>query len=146
MSLRRILAFGVFDLFHIGHLRYLQYARTRGMHLTVGVMPDAISYALKGKYPVIPEISRQEIISGLGWVDIVKPMPTSTETTMAAAEWIAAWQIDHVVVGGVWSDSERWQRLIPMLREQQISVEFAPHTEGISTSEIITRIKKSHEV
>lgn len=138
---KHVLAIGVFDLFHIGHLRYLQYARTQGEFLSVGVTPDAISLAVKGKRSVIPEAQRLEIIRGLGWVDHAAFQPTTTEETGAAAQWIAAWGIDHVVAGGSWAGSPRWQRLIPALASYGVSVSFAPATDGISTTDIIARVR-----
>lgn len=142
MKYRHVLAIGVFDLFHVGHLRYLQYARAQGHHLSVAVTPDAIGLAVKGKYPVIPEDQRMEIIRGLGWVDVVRLLPASTDQTQAAAEWIQDWGIDHVVAGGGWSGSPRWARLIPALAARGISVGFAPHTEHISTTQIIASIRQ----
>ena len=65
----RVLAMGVFDLFHVGHLRYLQAARALGGHLTVGVATDAISMASKGNRPIIYESDRLEIVSSLSCVD-----------------------------------------------------------------------------
>jgi cytidyltransferase-like protein len=133
---QHVLAIGVFDLFHIGHLRYLQFARTKGLKLTVGVTPDECVWITKQKLPVISQDHRMEIIRGLGWVDTVKLMPTSTENTLASAIWIPEWGVDHVVVGGAWVQNPRWIRLIPLLAKNQISVSFAPHTEGISSSKI----------
>ncbi|MGY8526638.1 adenylyltransferase/cytidyltransferase family protein [Paracidovorax citrulli] len=131
------LAIGVFDLFHIGHLRYLQYARQRARQLTVAVTSDAISEAVKGKRPIICQEQRMEIIAGLGWVDEVRLQPCSTQDAPAAAEWILAWGIDCVVAGGGWHGSARWDRLIHVLSRHGIAVEFAPHTDGISTTEIL---------
>ena len=105
-------------------------------------MPDAIGLAFKAKHPVIPEEQRIEIIRGLGWVDEARLAPTSTEQTQAAAEGIADWGIDHVVAGGGWLGSPRWDRLIPALAERGISVSFATHTDGISTSEIVASIQQ----
>jgi glycerol-3-phosphate cytidylyltransferase len=68
-------------------------------------------------------------------------MPSSLELTEVAAEWISAWAIDHVVVGGEWEGSPRWQRLGQTLAERSIKVRFAPHTKGISSTEIIRRIQ-----
>jgi cytidyltransferase-like protein len=136
-----VLAIGVFDLFHIGHLRYLQYARTQGKHLSVAISPDVIVYDVKQKSPTIQQDQRMEIIRGLGWVDFVGLLPTTTNDTQAATQWIEAWGIDHVVVGGEWSGSARWNRLTPFLAKRGISVGFAPHTAGISTSRIVEAIQ-----
>lgn len=140
MSNARILATGVFDLFHIGHLRYLQYARQQGAHLSVAVTPDQLCALRKGKWPIIPEAQRLEIILGLGWVDRANYMPGSLEDTDRAATWIADWNIDRVVVGGEWEGTTRWQRLIPALAQQGISVCFAPHTLGVSSTLIRARL------
>lgn len=134
MSDSRILSTGVFDLFHIGHLRYLQYARQQGTHLTVAVTPDQLCAARKGKWPIIPEAQRLEIIRGLGWVDQAKYLPGSLDDTDQAAFWIAEWNIDRVVVGGEWEGTCRWQRLIAVLAQKGISVCFAPHTSGVSST------------
>ena len=136
----RVLSTGVFDLFHVGHLRYLQYARQQGAHLTVAVTPSALCHERKGKWPIIDETQRLEIIRGLGWVDRAEYMPSSLELTDVAANWIAEWGIDYVVVGGEWEGTPRWQRLIPVLAEQGITVSFAPHTQGISSTEIVKRM------
>lgn len=136
----RALAIGVFDLFHVGHLRYLQHARSRAGHLSVAVTPDAVCAEVKGRCPVIPEDQRLELVRGLGWVDFSALQPCSTEHAEEAAEWIAAWRIERVVAGGGWSGSPRWARLMPKLVARGIEVEFAPHTEGVSTTELIAQI------
>ena len=67
------LANGVFDLFHVGHLRYLQGARALADLLVVAVNSDA-SARLLGKgpgRPVVPEDERAEIVAGLACVDHV---------------------------------------------------------------------------
>ncbi len=86
-----------------------------------------------------------EIIRGLGWVDSALLLPCSTTQAMGAAAWIADWGIHHVVAGGGWSGSPRWVRLTSALAERRISVGFAPHTEGISTTEIIASIRQDTE-
>ena len=67
------LANGVFDLFHVGHLRYLQGAKREADVLVVAVNSDASARRLgKGPgRPVIPEDERAEIVAGLACVDHV---------------------------------------------------------------------------
>ena len=136
-----VLAVGVFDLFHIGHLRYLQYARQQGSALIVGVMPDRTAGSLKAKRPVIDQDQRLEIVAGLACVTEALLMPTATTDTHAAAGWIPGWSVHHVVAGGGWQGSERWLRLAPLLQMQGIAVSFAPQTEGISTTDLVARIR-----
>lgn len=67
-----VLANGVFDLFHVGHLRYLEAAREEAEVLVVAVNSDASTRAYKGPgRPVVPEKERLEIIGGLACVDFV---------------------------------------------------------------------------
>lgn len=142
----RVLVLGVFDLFHVGHLRYLQFARAQARHLAVAVTPDAVCLATKGKAPVINEDQRLEIIRGLGWVDVSSLQPCSTEQTVKAAEWIFQWNVTHVIAGGGWQQSARWARLVPLLEARGIGVSFAPHTEGISTTDILATIQRTQSV
>jgi rfaE bifunctional protein nucleotidyltransferase chain/domain len=67
------LANGVFDLFHVGHLRYLEGAKAEADLLVVAVNSNA-SARLLGKgpgRPVIPQNERAEIVAGLACVDHV---------------------------------------------------------------------------
>jgi rfaE bifunctional protein nucleotidyltransferase chain/domain len=66
------LANGVFDLFHVGHLRYLRGARALADLLVVAVNTDASARALKGPgRPLVPEEERAEILEALECVDHV---------------------------------------------------------------------------
>ncbi len=66
------LANGVFDLFHVGHLRYLEGARAEADWLVVAVNSDASTRAYKGPgRPVVPEGERAEIVAALECVDHV---------------------------------------------------------------------------
>lgn len=69
---RVALANGVFDLLHVGHVRYLQGARALADLLVVAVNSDASTRALKGPArPVIPEAERVELLCALSCVDLV---------------------------------------------------------------------------
>ena len=137
----RVLALGVFDLFHVGHLRYLQYASKRGKSLVVGVLPDDIVLKIKNKRPIIPQSERVEIINALDCVNEVRLQPTTTRDCIEATRWIREWNIVHVVAGGCWRDSIHWVHLERLLAKASISVEFAHYSEGISSTDIIKRIK-----
>ena len=63
---------GVFDLLHVGHLRYLQQARALGDALAIGLNADSCVKRLKGeKRPILPEAERAELLAGLACVDYV---------------------------------------------------------------------------
>lgn len=66
------LANGVFDLLHVGHLRYLEGAKRLADRLVVAINSDASTRAYKGPgRPVIPEGERAELVAALRCVDAV---------------------------------------------------------------------------
>jgi D-glycero-beta-D-manno-heptose 1-phosphate adenylyltransferase len=76
---------GVFDLLHLGHLRYLRQARRLGDLLVVGVNSDESTRQLKGpQRPLVPEAERAELLAALDCVDYVTTFGERTaETTLA---------------------------------------------------------------
>src|ERR1700691_5992764 len=67
-----VFANGVFDLLHVGHVRYLQAARAEGDLLVVGVNSDASTRRLKGEgRPILTERARAMLIAALAVVDCV---------------------------------------------------------------------------
>ncbi len=71
-GLRTVFSNGVFDLVHVGHVRSLQDARSRGDRLIVALNSDASTRAYKGPgLPIVPERERAEVIAALACVDAV---------------------------------------------------------------------------
>lgn len=69
---RIVLTNGAFDLIHVGHVRALKDARSRGDVLVVGVNGDASVRRLKGAgRPVVPAAERAELLASLSCVDLV---------------------------------------------------------------------------
>ncbi len=67
-----ILTNGVFDMLHVGHVRYLQGAKALGGRVVVAVNSDTSVRKIKGpKRPLMPENERAEIIASLEGVDAV---------------------------------------------------------------------------
>jgi rfaE bifunctional protein nucleotidyltransferase chain/domain len=67
-----VFANGCFDLFHVGHVRYLEGARQQGDVLVVGVNSDRSVQQLKGKgRPLLPEDARAELLAAMECVDHV---------------------------------------------------------------------------
>lgn len=63
---------GLFDILHVGHLRYLQGAAAEADRLIVAINSDASARRLKGpSRPIVPEAERAEMIAGFGCVDYV---------------------------------------------------------------------------
>lgn len=81
-----VLANGCFDLFHVGHLRYLRGAAALGDVLVVAVNSDEQASKLKGEgRPHTPQDERAEIIAGIRCVDFVTIFdePTVEELLLA---------------------------------------------------------------
>lgn len=64
---------GTFDLLHVGHLALLNYCRTLGDVVAVGVASDEVVNLYKPNVPVIPLNQRMEMLEALQCVDIVRP-------------------------------------------------------------------------
>ena len=72
LGLKVALANGVFDLLHVGHVRYLEAAKSLADRLVVAVNSDASTRAYKGPgRPVIPEGERAELLRALRCTDLV---------------------------------------------------------------------------
>lgn len=69
-----VLAHGTFDLLHIGHIRYLQYAKSLGSRLIVSITADKFVNKGPGK-PVFPEGLRADALVALSCVDYVTIVP-----------------------------------------------------------------------
>lgn len=81
-----VLANGCFDLFHVGHIRYLAGAKALGDCLIVGINSDEQVRKLKGaNRPFMPERERSEIISALKFVDYVTIFDEPTVTELIRA-------------------------------------------------------------
>jgi len=83
---RIVLANGVFDLLHVGHVRYLDAARALGDVLFVGVNGDAAVARLKGAgRPLMPARERAELLAALRAVDHVVIFEEDSADALLAA-------------------------------------------------------------
>ena len=64
---------GTFDLLHVGHIALLEYCKSLGDVLAVGVASDRVVNSYKPNVPVIPLEQRMEMLKALRCVDIVRP-------------------------------------------------------------------------
>ena len=127
---------GVFDLLHVGHLRYLQHARALGDALLVGVNSDRSVRAIKGPdRPITLENERAEILEALACVDGVVIFDEDTPHTL-----IAALQPDVLVKGADWAEDAIVGRDIVEARGGR--VERVALEPGHSTSAIVEKIRR----
>lgn len=125
---------GVFDLLHVGHVRYLQYARSLGDLLIVAVNDDASVRSNKGpSRPVTPQDERAETLAALACVDAVTIFAAPTPAAV-----IAAVQPDVLVKGADWAEDAIVGRdLVEARGGRVVRAALEP---GQSTSAIIARI------
>jgi len=83
---RMALANGIFDILHVGHLRYLEAARQEAGILVVGVNGDAAAARLKGPgRPIVPARERAELVGGFACVDFVVIFEEETAVSLIRA-------------------------------------------------------------
>ena len=71
-SRKIVFANGVFDLLHVGHVRYLEAARAEGDLLVVGINSDSSTRKLKGPgRPILTERARATLVAALKSVNYV---------------------------------------------------------------------------
>jgi rfaE bifunctional protein nucleotidyltransferase chain/domain len=125
---------GVFDLLHVGHLRYLTQARSLGDALAIGLNADSCVKRLKGdKRPILPEAERAELLAGLACVDYVCLFDEDDPR-----ELIKAATPDLLVKGGDWPIDKILGR--DTVEAHGGKVLSLPFVEGRSTTSIVQDI------
>ena len=126
---------GHFDLFHVGHLDYLEKARALGDALFVGINDDASTRRLKGDgRPLIPANERARLMAALAPVTAVVIFGEDT-----ADELIRLLRPDIYVKPGDYAHKELPER--PTVEALGGRVELIDFVPGHSTSDLIARIK-----
>src|SRR5437588_6655027 len=127
---------GVFDILHVGHVRYLEQARALGDVLIVAVNSDRSVRELKGTgRPLMKENERAEILAALRAVDYV-----TTFDDISPRSLIAQLLPDVLVKGGDYTlDQIHGREEVEAAGGRVVSL---PFVEGVSTSQIIERMTK----
>jgi glycerol-3-phosphate cytidylyltransferase len=122
--MKRVLTYGTFDLFHVGHIRLLERARSLGDYLVVGLSTDEFNLQ-KGKKSVFSYAERFAILSALRHVDQIVPEKNWDQKTQDVIDN----KIDVFVIG------DDWQGKFDFLKTN-CEVVYLPRTGGISTTYI----------
>ncbi|MDD2799519.1 MAG: adenylyltransferase/cytidyltransferase family protein [Bacteroidales bacterium] len=123
---------GTFDMFHINHLKMINYARNLGDVLIVGVSTDELVESYKNK-PAIPFTERIQIVESLKSPDIVIPQHTLDHT-----EIVKKLHIDAFVVG------DDWYGKYDYLQDLGVDVFYFPYGNGVSTSSLKKTIYETY--
>ncbi len=126
---------GVFDMFHIGHLKIIKEAKKQCDFLIVGVSTDDLVIKEKKKKPIIPFEERCEIIKAVKYVDQVVPQEDKNK--------FAAWERYHfnkVFVGSDWKGADAWNDYETQFNTVDVKIVYFEYTEGISSTILRDRL------
>ena len=137
---------GLFDLLHVGHLRYLRQARALGDVLIVGLNSDSSAREFKGPtHPIVPLNERAELLSALEPVDYVVVFDEPT-----AERLVDLLRPDIFVKGGDYAARRTDRSYEKVPAEARIvygyggKVKILPYLKGQSTSELVRKILKTY--
>lgn len=128
---------GCFDILHAGHVDYMEKAKAMASILVVGVNSDMSVKRLKGSSrPIVEERYRLRALSGLNSVDYICVFDEDTPEQL-----IRDIKPDVLVKGMDWKDKKIAGQ--DFVLSNGGKVDFIEFLDGISTSIIIDKIKKS---
>lgn len=130
---------GVFDMFHVGHLRLLERAKQQCDRLIVGVTTDELSLERKNKLPIVPFEERRHLVAALRCVDITVP-----QTSMDKR---AAWEslrFHRMFVGDDWRGTDLWNGLEREFSQIGVDIVYFPYTTTTSSTQLRDALDKVH--
>ena len=131
------LLMGVFDMFHIGHLRLIQRAKEHCGYLRVAVLSDELVWKYKKKKPIIPLEERMQILAAVQGVDEV----VCIEDTPSRLEEIKRRPFDCFFSGDDYRNNDYWKMEQKQLRKIGADIVYFPYTERQSSSKIRKKVK-----
>ncbi|KAF1960286.1 Nucleotidylyl transferase [Byssothecium circinans] len=137
----RIYADGVFDLFHIGHMRQLQQAKTAfpDVVLIVGVTGDKETHRRKG-LTVLSARERAESVRHCKWVDeVIEDCPW-----IVTADFLEEHQLDYVAHDDLPYGADEGDDIYGEIKSKGMFL-VTQRTEGLSTTGIITKIVRDYD-
>ncbi|EMC97484.1 hypothetical protein BAUCODRAFT_40416, partial [Baudoinia panamericana UAMH 10762] len=137
----RVYADGVFDMFHLGHMRVLQQAKTAfpDTYLIVGVTGDAETHKRKG-LTVMSAVERAESLRHCRWVDeVIEDCPW-----VITMPFLEKNKIDYVAHDDLPYGASEGDDIYKPIKERGMFL-VTERTEGVSTTGIITKIIRDYE-
>lgn len=129
---------GTFDLFHSGHANFLARCADLGA-VTVSLNTDEFITEYKGKPPVMSYKERERVLLSCRSVDAVVPNFGGADSR-PAIEFV---QPDLIVIGSDWARRDYYTQMgfdQDWLDQREIGLCYIPYTEGISSTDIKTRL------
>ncbi len=126
---KRLITYGTFDMFHVGHLELLRRVKSYVDELIVAVSTDEFN-EIKGKKTIIPYEQRAKIVEAIKYVDKVIPEKSWDQKT----EDIKRYNIDLFIMG------DDWEGKFDFLKEY-CDVLYLPRTHDISSTELKKTLK-----
>lgn len=127
--MKKVITYGTYDLFHVGHLNIIKRAKELGDYLIVAVSSDKFN-AIKGKKCAIPDYERMAIVDAIKYVDEV----ISEDSWDQKISDIQKYNVDVFVMG------DDWKGKFDFLKEY-CEVVYLPRTPDISTTKIKKELK-----
>lgn len=128
---KRVITFGTFDLFHVGHLNILKRAKEYGDYLIVGISTDELNLQKKNKKPIYCQKSRLEIIDSIRFTNEV----FFEESLELKRQYIIDYKADVLIMGDDWEGRFDYCNDI-------CEIVYLKRTPSISTTEVIELIKE----
>lgn len=135
---KNVYVIGVFDLFHRGHVEFLKKSKSLGERLIVAINGDDMVASYKRR-PFYSEEDRLAIIQACKYVDeafIIREYDNK--------QYIEQYGIDAIVHGNDWERNSYLQQIRmtdDYLKSRNAELVLVPYTAGVSTSDIIKKIK-----
>lgn len=128
--MRRVITFGTFDVFHLGHLRLIERAAKLGGRLIVGVSTDSLNLKKKGRLPIYSEAERLAIISALRDVSEV----FLEESLEQKGDYIQRYRADVLAMGDDWRGKfDEYSKFCEVV--------YLERTPSVSTTAVIEKIR-----
>ena len=128
----KVITYGTFDLFHVGHVNLLKRASELGDHLTVAISTDEFNWDAKNKKCHYIYEDRKKIVESIKYVDEVIPETDWEQKKIDVVDH----DIDIFVIG------DDWKGHFDFLEDQGVKVVYLSRTPDISTTQIKEELKK----